>query len=108
MASRTLTKEVSFKTTLAERKLIAKIIARARTRGWVRGPAAPQHWYAVLPMRMDLVAVNANGCPIDFERLLAADDLNFLHDVAGIARFINRETGRLDDGFRPRFSRRDR
>jgi hypothetical protein len=63
--------------------------------------------YDKMSAQMDLVATHANGNPIDFERLLAADDFNFAHDVLGIYRHINRETGKLDDFFVPRFSRRE-
>lgn len=56
---------------------------------------------------MDLLAADgANGNPpIDFERLLAADEFNFLHDVCGIARHLDRETGKLQNFFIPRFAR---
>jgi len=61
---------------------------------------------ARLSLEMDLTATHANGCPMDFERLLAADDFNFVHDICGIARHLNRETGELLDMFRPRFARK--
>lgn len=56
---------------------------------------------------MDLLAadgVNGNP-PIDFERLHAADEFNFLHDVCGIARHLDRSTGKLENCFVPRFAR---
>lgn len=43
------------------------------------------------------------GQRIRLDDLLAADDLNFIHDVAGINKHLDRETGELMDGFRPRF-----
>lgn len=55
---------------------------------------------------MDLMAadgVNGNP-PIDFDRLLAADEFNFIHDVCGITRHLDRETGKLTGCFLPRFS----
>ena len=56
---------------------------------------------------MDMQAANGvNGNDhIDFERLLAADDANFAHDVFGIIRHMNRDTGKLGDFFVPRFAR---
>lgn len=54
---------------------------------------------------MDLSATHASGCPIRLDDLLAADDFNFLHDVLGIRRHLNRKTGRLGDCFMPRFAR---
>lgn len=56
---------------------------------------------------MDLCACHANGNPLRLADLLAADDLNFTHDITGIARHMDRETGQLRDLFSPRFSRRD-
>ena len=54
---------------------------------------------------MDLLAADGgNGNdPLDWPRLLAADDFNFLHDMAGIASHLDRTTGRIDGFFRPRF-----
>ena len=56
---------------------------------------------------MNLLAVNANGNPIDFDRLLGFDDFNFTHDVLGIDRHLDRDTGQLNNMFRPRSSRHD-
>lgn len=42
--------------------------------------------------------------PIRLNELLHADDSNFIHDVFGILRHINTETGELQDCFVPRFS----
>ncbi len=58
--------------------------------------------------RMDLTAAHANGCPMDFERLLGADDFNFLHDVFGIERHLDRATGKLQNSFHPRFAKKER
>lgn len=44
-----------------------------------------------------------NSVGLNLEGLLAADDLNFAHDVVGIQNHINRETKVLDDFFVPRF-----
>lgn len=60
-----------------------------------------------LSITMDLCACHANGCPLDFERLASADDFNLLHDVGGINRHINRDTGKIEGFFRPRFARND-
>lgn len=56
---------------------------------------------------MDMLAadgVNGNS-PIDFDGLLNADEFNFLHDVCGITRHMDRETGKIGGFFSPRFSR---
>lgn len=87
---------VSFETTPQERKQIVAIVNRAGGLGLKVDSKTSA---------MDLAATHANGTPMDFERMLAADDLNFLYDFVGIAEHINRETGALDDFFRPRFAK---
>lgn len=62
--------------------------------------------YSRNSLLMDLTAadgVNGN-LPLDWERLLAADDFNFFHDVGGIRRHMNRFTGKLGNSFTPRFT----
>ena len=56
-------------------------------------------------MLMDIVAVHANGCPLRLDELLTADDANFGHDVFGIRRYLDRDTGQLTRCFVPRFAR---
>lgn len=58
-----------------------------------------------LSTRMDLLATHANGCPMDFGRMRKADDFNILHDIAGIRKHLNRETGRIVGFFVPRFAK---
>lgn len=62
---------------------------------------------------MDLMAVHFDVQKLRLDELLAADDFNFMHDIGGINRHLNRETIDLNgnprkyellDGFRPRFS----
>lgn len=52
---------------------------------------------------MDIEATHCNGCPLKLDKLLAADNFNFMHDVTGIHRHLDRETGKLTDCFLPRF-----
>jgi hypothetical protein len=59
----------------------------------------------ILPVIMDLTACHANGCELRLLALLQADNCDFLHDVVGITHHINRETGQLEDCFRPRYAR---
>ena len=42
--------------------------------------------------------------PLNLQALLDANDGNFGHDVFGIRRHINRETGELGDFFVPRYA----
>lgn len=52
---------------------------------------------------MDIMAAHLD-CPMKLDELLAADDFNFLHDVFGIRKNLNRKTGKLDNCFVPRFA----
>ena len=74
------------------------IAKRAESLGLTGNPSG-----VLTDLMMDLEAVNLSE-PMDFDRLLAADDLNFAHDVNGIRRHLNRETGELENCFVPRFA----
>jgi hypothetical protein len=90
--------ELSFKASDEERALVRKIVKRARSLGWERRTD---------DCVMDLIACHANGNPMDFAKLLAADDFNLMHDVAGIARHMDFQTGKLLGHFSPRCSARE-
>jgi hypothetical protein len=53
---------------------------------------------------MDLNACHSNGCPLNFARMLDAPEFDFFHDIYGINRHLDRETGALKDCFSPRCS----
>jgi len=96
--------DVKFATTVEELTLIGRIFDRADRLGLVdsgRGRSG-----RIMPM-MDLAACHANGCPMDFGRMLSADDLDFSHDFLGISRHLDRSTGRLRGRFTPRSARQD-
>lgn len=60
----------------------------------------------LIDVMMDIEACISNGCPLRLDDLLAAGDTDFAHDVFGIRRHLNRETGKLENCFSPRFSQR--
>jgi len=60
--------------------------------------------YALQDAQMDITACHCNGCPLKLGDLLQADDFNFAHDVFGIRRNLDRDSGQLGDCFLPRFS----
>lgn len=60
-----------------------------------------------LTVLMDVSACHFGGQKLRLDDLLAADDLNFIHDIAGINRHLNRETYVLENCFSPRFSHRE-
>lgn len=55
---------------------------------------------------LDVMAVHQKIQPLRLDDLLNADDLNFIHDITGINRHLDRDNYRLLDGFSPRFSQR--
>jgi hypothetical protein len=59
-----------------------------------------------MTIMMDIMACHFDGQKLRLEDLLAADDMNFLHDIGGINRHLNRVNYELSDGFRPRFSKK--
>lgn len=96
------TKQISFEVSNEDAALIKKIVDRA-----VRDYQM-QHKIRLdrMDTTMDLTACHANGCPMNFAGLLAADDFNFAHDISGINRHLNRTTGELENCFLPRFSKK--
>lgn len=56
-----------------------------------------------LDIRMDLSAVHAK-VPLRLAEFADADDFNFEHDILGIHRHLDRQTGELGDFFVPRFA----
>lgn len=94
--------EVKFATNKADFDLIDRIVDRGWGLGWLRRSYASR-----MDMFMDVSAVHANGNPLRLADLLAADDFNFGHDMSGICNCLDRETGKLMNGFSPRFSRRE-
>lgn len=61
--------------------------------------------YARVELTLDLCAVHERT-PLRLQDLLEADEFNFKHDIAGIQKYLDRETSRLTHDFRPRFLRR--
>ena len=56
----------------------------------------------VMSTEMDIVATHIGGCPLNMEKLLGFDDFNFFHDIFGIRKCLDRETGKLEGYFLPR------
>lgn len=90
---------LSFKVTRPEAEIVNQIAKRATAMASSYGVE-----YDVMDAHMDVTACHANGNPLKLKELLEADDANFSHDVFGIRRHIDRETGELKDCFLPRFS----
>lgn len=90
---------ISFAATKEEFGLVHLITMRARADRLIsRGE--------MLDTNMDILAAHLNGCRLDLLALLAANGLDFAHDVRGITRHVNRRTGALEDCFLPRCAAR--
>lgn len=98
-ASATKSDQVSFDVTRDESKIIMAIAQRAVAAAHKAGVN-----YTVLDADMDVTACHANGNRLRLQALLDADDFNFAHDIFGIRNCLNRETGKLERHFSPRFS----
>lgn len=88
---------LNFDVSREESEYIRKIALRAMKLPWGNAPN-------LIQLLMDITGTHCNGFPLDLARLLAADDFNFAHDVGGIVRHVNRETGQLMDQFTPRYA----
>lgn len=94
---------ISFETrNKEEARAISRIAQRAVLMAEKHGVS-----YAFMDADMDLTAAHCNGCRLDLGRLAAADDFNFAHDVFGIRRHLNRETGKLENCFMPRYAEKE-
>jgi hypothetical protein len=58
----------------------------------------------VQDVSMDVTATHLNGNPLRLAELLKASLANFGHDITGIHRHLDRNTGKLKDYFSPRYS----
>lgn len=77
------------------RDLVDQIVVRAQRLGCIRPGQA-------MCVAMDITAVHSNGHPLDLPKLLGAPDDTFAHDVNGIHKYIDRQTGQLTEMFEPR------
>jgi hypothetical protein len=87
------------KITREEAQLIMKIVQRYRK--------VSTRLFDVMSLDMDISACHISN-PLRLKELLEADDFNFVHDVVGISNNINRTTGKLENCFLPRFTKRQK
>jgi hypothetical protein len=92
-------KQISFSASKQDYATIKEIATRAALMAREHGVD-----YDFLSAQMDITATHCSGNPLRLSELLAADRLNFSHDVFGIRRHLDRSTGELTDCFVPRFS----
>lgn len=94
---------VKFDCSPQEARLVSRIVDRA-VRKAAEDSVLPPGYFDRRDLSMDLIACHANGCPLDFARLLDAPDFDFAHDIHGIQRHIDRTTGGLKNHFVPRYA----
>lgn len=59
-----------------------------------------------LSLHMDLIACHKQNYPLDFEKLANTSSFNFSHDIAGIINNMNRTTGKIENCFVPRCTKK--
>jgi hypothetical protein len=57
---------------------------------------------------IEIILTHCNGTPLDLPALLTAEPASFWHDVVGIARHLDRDTGKLSASFMPRHVQKSR
>ena len=77
---------------IVERYLDQWVWADRNTRGCVK-----------LGLEVDITVCHANGTPLRLQDLLMAPGHDFLHDVEGIRKYLDRSSGALLGNFYPRF-----
>lgn len=87
----------NFLITPDERATMLKCVERAEASAYWNQPR--------LTTMMDLTAAH-NDTPLNFEALLGFAEYDFWHDMAGISRHINHDTGKLEQFFSPRCAQR--
>ena len=97
----TTTKKVRFaRYTEEESAAVDRIVARARRMCAGMGVQIDER-----SLRTDLAATHASR-PLRLGELADADDFDLSHDVFGIVRHMDRNTGELRNCFVPRFTER--
>uniref|UniRef100_A0A6M3JLK6 DUF6874 domain-containing protein n=1 Tax=viral metagenome TaxID=1070528 RepID=A0A6M3JLK6_9ZZZZ len=95
---------INWSSTMEDTRIISACAGRFAEILKSRGIKAPPQ----MDIAMDLTACHLNGCPLDLQRLLAAEDFDFSHDVVGIRNHIDRRTGTLRDCFVPRMAAKEK
>lgn len=97
--------QISFDTDRRSMDMIFKIAQRALASNMARRVRRNDP-YTIQDIAMDVTAVHCNGCPLRLKDLANAPSFDFAHDILGIRRHLNRNTGKLEDCFVPRFAAR--
>ena len=87
---------VRFDCSHEDHDIIIKIVKRAARMGLVKNDMGKM---------MDITACHVSGNPLKLQLFLDGKEGDFLHDIMGIEQHLDRTTGKLGDGFLPRFSK---
>lgn len=87
-----------FTTSIDDQATIVKIADRIMA---CSSPAYADKLTAII----DLSLTHALVCPLDLNRLLAAPENHFLHDIFGIKKHLDREKAVFEPMYRPRYAR---
>ena len=87
---------LNWKCSAKDHEALRAVFYRAESLLARHGHAVPDDLY------VDLSAVHCNEGELDLDRLMAAPEVDFAHDVMGIHRHVDRSTGKLGDCFMPR------
>lgn len=90
---------LNWKCSQKDNSALARVVARATLL------ANDDPDFNKLEFEMDITAAHCNSTKLNLEKLLTFDDFNFLHDVLGIQRHLDRGTGKMMNCFVPRCSR---
>ena len=90
---------ISFEVSQMEMDLIQEIVTRALGVAKSAGVRV-----STQELMMDITATHANGCRLRLGELAGAPAFDFAHDVFGIRKHLDRETGTLRDCFLPRYA----
>lgn len=90
----------NFKVSDADAELINKIASRVRKNAIVKNKMYPEK----VTLLMDLTAVHVTT-PLRLKDMLEGSEFDLIHDIGGIYRNLDRETGKLMNCFLPRFAK---
>lgn len=98
----TATKYARFNCSAEESRIILRIVDRAEQLSKLHG-----FDFDRMTTSMDITAAHCNGCELNLSKLVAAPAEDFIHDVFGIRRHIDRKTGEIGGCFLPRCTAHD-
>lgn len=99
--------QIRFKATKEDAALIDKLVLRAHSEIFTHENGWEDADQSRIDTEMDLTACHLNGCRLDLQKLLTAEDFTFAHDITGIRRNISRSTGAMENCFLPRCAMRE-